>query len=147
MKQKMWMYIVLGVLLACLFGTSIYIDFISKSDNGLSLLLILQMFLGIIGSLVTLFFGLKVFSSKKSYELLLMAFLEVLFVLGIIIINYIYGYGRVVNYENYIEYMEYVSMEFNILLYMLFVGIIGLLTLTSFINEKFPLITKKNNDD
>ena len=150
MKNKKILYIVLGSLLALLVGSSIYIDFITKSSTGLTYLLILEMFIGIAGALTTLFLGLKVFENKKNHELLFMAFLEVLFVLGVITLNWIFGYGKVIDAVDYFDYMGYASMEFNIILYGIFTIVMGLLALNAFINDKLSLmkqVEKKDNNE
>ena len=83
---------------------------------------------------------------KKTYELLFVGFLEILLVLSIVVFNYINGYGGVVDSNNYVDHMNYVSMEFNIYIYIIFVGIIGLLTLNSFVSEKLVLLNKKEEN-
>lgn len=147
MEKKKILYIVLGSLLVLLLGSTIYIDFIAKTSAGLTYLLIGQMFIGIAGTLTTLFLGLKAFENKKNYELLLIAFLEVLFVLGVVTINYVFGYGNAVNSVDYFDYMGFVSMEFNILIYVIFTAILGLLTLNAFINDKLNLMKLKEKKD
>ena len=150
MKNKKILYIVLGSLLALLVGSSIYIDFIAKSTAGLTYLIIGQMFVGIAGALTTLFLGLKAFENKKNHELLFMAFLEILFVLGIITLNWLFGYGKVINAVDYFDYMGYASMEFNIILYGIFTVVMGLLALNAFINDKLSLMKsaeKKDNNE
>ena len=139
MKNRNKLFLVLGVVLFVLIGSSVYISLIAKSSKGLDYLIIGQMFMGIGAVIFTLFMGLKVFDNKKGYEILFIAFLELLFVLGIVCLNYVYGYGRVVDSNNYIEHMRYVSLEFNIYIYLFFVFVIGLLNLNAFINEKFIL--------
>lgn len=139
MKNRDKLFLVLGVVLFVLIGSSVYISLIAKFSKGMDYLIIGQMFMGIVAVIFTLFMGLKVFDNKKGYEILFIAFLELLFVLGIVCLNYVYGYGRVVDSNNYIEYMRYVSLEFNIYIYLFFVFVIGLLNLNAFINEKFIL--------
>lgn len=143
MKSRKTLFILLAVILFLLLGSSVYINFIAKTSSGFTYILLGQMFLGIVSCLMTLFIGLNVFLKKKNYELLFISFLEILFVLGLIVLNYVYGYKNVTNMDNYIEYMEYVSMEFNIYIYLIFMCIIGLLTLNLFIKEKLLLINKK----
>lgn len=136
MNNKKWLIVALSVIALLLLGSSIYIDFIAKSSKGLTYLLIGQIFIGIVASLLTLFLGLYAFPKKKNYELLFMAFLELVFVLGLVTLNYVYGYGNAIDKSDYIDYMGYVSMEFNIYIYIIFVAIIGLLNLNSFLKEK-----------
>lgn len=143
MKSKILLFIVLGAILVLLIGSSIYVDFIAESSNGVTYILIAQMFLGILGLLLTLFMGLKIFENKKSHELLFIGFLETVFVLSVVIFNYVYGYGTVINQSDYIDYMGYISMEFNIYLYIVFAGIIGLLTLNLFVKYKLSISDNK----
>jgi len=145
-KNKVVLFIMLGALLTLLIVSSIYMDFIAKSSKGFTYILIGQMLVGILASLVTLFIGLKVFNNKKNYELLFIGFLEIMFVFGLVLLNYVYGYHNVVNSNNYIEYMEYVSMEFNLFIYLIFVFVIGLLTLNLFVANKINLINKKEKE-
>ena len=97
MNNKKWLIVVFSVAALLLLGSSVYIDFIAKTSSGLTYVLIGQMFVGIIASLFTLFLGLAAFPKKKNYELLLIAFLELVFVLGLVILNYVYGYGNAIN--------------------------------------------------
>lgn len=144
-KYKKYLFITLGVFLLILLGTSIFVN-VANSAAGFTYVLIGQIFIGIFSVIATLFLGLYAFVKMKNYELMLFSFLESLFVLGILIFNYVYGYGGVVDSNNYIEYMEYVSMEFTIYLYVVFVIVIGLLTLNLFVKEKISLLpnNKKN---
>lgn len=151
MKNKKILYIVLGSLLALLIGSSIYTTFIAKTSAGFTYLLIGQMFIGIAGALTTLFLGLKAFENKKNHELLFMTFLEILLVLGVVTLNWVFGYGKVINPVDYFDYMGYASMEFNIILYGIFTVVMGLLALNAFINEKLSLMKvedkNKNNEE
>ena len=97
------------------------------------------MFLGIGGALIILFMGLNAFEKKENYELMFIAFLDVLLVLAVVVLNYVYGYKRVIDYSDYSDYMGYISMEFNIIIYMIFVCVMGLLALNLFIKEKLSL--------
>ena len=139
-KYKKYLFITLGVFLSIILGTSIYVN-VASSASGFTYILIAQIFVGILSVLATLFLGLYAFPKKKNYELMLFSFLESLFVLGILIFNYVYGYGGAVNSNNYIEHMEYISMEFTIYLYVIFVIIIGLLTLDLFVKERISLLS------
>ena len=69
-----------------------------------------------------------------------MGLLELLFVLGVVTINYVWGYASVVNKYDYTDYMEFVSMEFNIYLYVILLVVIGLLNMNLYLNEKFQNI-------
>lgn len=146
MNYKKWLIIALGSVGLLLLGSSIYVDFIAKSSKGLTYLLIGQIFVGIAGSLLTLFLGLNAFPKKKNHELLFIAFLELVFVLGLVTLNYVCGYGNVINRSDYIDYMAYVSMEFNIYIYVIFIAVIGLLDLNLYLKEKLS-ITKETNEN
>jgi len=143
MKNKIVFYGVLIGILVLLLSGSVYIDFIANTSKGMSFLLISQMFVGISGVIFTLFAGLKFLNNKKSSELMFISFLEALFVLGLVIFNYTYGYNNAVNDNNYIEYMEYASMEFNVFIYIVFVVVLGLLNLNLYVNEKLNMFNKK----
>ena len=142
MKNKKILYVILSAILFVILVSSIYINFISKSGKGMDLLIIGNIFLGIGAAITTLFMGLKVFDSKKGYQILFIAFLELLLVLAIVCLNYVYGYGKVVNLNNYVDYMRYVSLEFNIYIYCLFIFVIGLLNLNSYISDKKESFSK-----
>ena len=142
MNNKKWLIVVFSVAALLLLGSSIYVDFIAKTSSGLTYVLIGQMFVGIVASLLTLFLGLDAFPKKKSYQLLLIAFLELVFVLGLVTLNYVYGYGNAINRSDYIDYMGYVSMEFNICIYIVFVAVIGLLNLNAFLKERLNISKK-----
>ena len=146
MRNKKILYIILACLFAVILASSIYVNFIAKSIKLFDYILIGQIFLGIGASMITLFLGLNIFNNKKTYELLFVGFLEILLVLSIVVFNYINGYGGVVDSNNYVDHMNYVSMEFNIYIYIIFVGIIGLLTLNSFVSEKLVLLNKKEEN-
>ncbi len=139
MKSKKILFLVLSIVLFVLIGSSVYISLIAKSSKGIDYLIIGQMFVGIGAAIITLFMGLKAFDTKKAYQILFIAFLELLLVFAIVCLNYVYGYGRIVTSNNYIEHMKYISLEFNIYIYLIFIFIIGLLNLNAFINEKFIL--------
>ena len=141
-KMKIALYTIISILGFILLSASIYMNLIAKSSTGLTILLIAQIFIGIAGCLITLFMGLKVYNEKKNFELLCISFLEVLLVLGVVIFNYVNGYGSIVNRNDYIEYMEYVSMEYNIYVYIIFIVVIGILTLNLYLKEKLPLLKK-----
>ena len=136
MINKKVLFIVLGVIFAILIGTSVYVNFLAKSSNGLTYILIGQILLGIVAAIATLFVGVNSFSNKKNYKLLFIAFLEILFALGLVTLNYVYGYNKIVEFSNYNEYMEYISMEMNLWVFAVFALIIGLLTLNLFIKDK-----------
>lgn len=144
MNKKSVMFVVLGVLFMLIVGSSIYIDFIAKTTKGFDYIIICQMILGISAVLTTLFMGLSLFPKKKNYELLLIAFLESIFVLGVIVLNYVIGYRNLVDVSNYVDHMGYISMEFNIILYFILVMIIGLLDLNLFIMDKLSLLKMDN---
>ena len=69
--------------------------------------------------------------------------------MSLVILNYVSGYGGIVDRNNYIGYMQYVSMEFNICLYGLFVVVIGILVLNLYIKERFAVASEKldNNEE
>ena len=137
MKSRKWLYGILCGVVLLLLGSSIYINFVTKNSNYLTYLLIGQMFVGIIGFLSILFLGLDGLEHKKSYELLFIGLLELLFVLGLVILNYVCGYASVVNKYDYTDYMGFVSMEFNIYLYIILLVVIGMLNINLYITEKF----------
>lgn len=142
MNNKKWLIVVLSIAALLLLVSSIYIDLIAKTSKGLTYVLIGQIFIGIIASLFTLFLGLDAFPKKKNYQLLFIAFLELVFILGLVTLNYVYGFGNAINRSDYIDYMGYVSMEFNICIYIIFVAVIGLLNLNAFLKERLNISKK-----
>ena len=138
MKNNKVLYIVLGVILFVLLGSSVYINFIAKDSTFLSYILLVQIMLGVASAIVTLFLC----KNKKSHQVLFISFLEVLFSLSIVTLNTIHGYNKVLNVTIYSEYMEYVSMIMNIYIFIIFSVIIGLLSLSQFI--KYKLEVKEN---
>lgn len=143
MSKKTLLFIILGSLLGLLLVSSIYMNFIATTSKGFTYVMLGQMFIAPVAVLITLFLGSSIFINKKNYELMFIGFLEALFVLGIVILNYVFGYRTSIVYSNYIEYMRYVSMEFNIFIYLLFTIIIGVLTLNLFIFNKFSFSKKE----
>ncbi len=133
--SKKVLFIVLGVILFLLVGSSIYVNFMAKSGVVVSYLLFAQIVLGLVAVITTLFASNKAFISKKSHEVLLIAFLESLFVLGLVILNTVVGYRDVTNIVNYGEYMEYVSMYMNIYLFLGFSLILGAFSLNFYIKS------------
>ncbi len=129
-------YIVLGVILFLLVGSSIYTNFICNNPTIVNYILLAQILLGVITSIFTLYVGSNILTNKKSYKIMLISLLEVIFVLLLVTLNVVYGYKNVINANVYNEYMEYVSMYTNIYIYGLFAFILGLLTLNSFITYK-----------
>ena len=145
MKNKKLLFIILSVILFVLASSSVYINLIAKSSKGMDYLIIGDMFLGIVAAITTLFFGLSVFENKKGYQILFIAFLELVLVLATVCLNYVYGYRNIVDSNNYIEHMRYVSLEFNIFIYCVFIFVVGLLNLNAFINEKVLIGKKLDN--
>lgn len=136
MKTKKNLFIILGVIFFLLIGSAIYVNFFAKSIQGLTYILLSQIFLGIISTMVTLFLGGRVMNNKKNYEILFLALLQCFFVLGIVTMCYVYGYNTVLDADNYTKYMEYISMNMNINLYMIFTFIFALLNFNLYIKEK-----------
>jgi len=142
MKGNKVLYIILWIILFVLIGSSVYVDFISKSVKGVSYILLGQILLGVFSAIATLFLC----KNKKNYKVLFIAFLEILFVLGLVILNTVYGYKNLLDITNYNEYMEYVSMNINIYLFLAFNLIIGLLSLDLFIKNNNKNILDKEGE-
>jgi len=87
MKGNKVLYIILWIILFVLIGSSVYVDFISKSVKGVSYILLGQILLGVFSAIATLFLC----KNKKNYKVLFIAFLEILFVLGLVILNTVGG--------------------------------------------------------
>lgn len=136
MNKKTLLFVILGSLLGLLLVSSIYMNFIAITSKGFTYIMLGQMFIAPVAVLVTLFLGSNVFINKKSHELMFMGFLQTLFILGLVLLNYVFGYRNAINYSDYIEYMRYVSMEFNVFIYLMFAIIIGVFTLNLFIVNK-----------
>lgn len=134
--NKKTFYIVLGVILFLLVGSSVYTNFICKNSNIINYILLVQILLGVIVSIYTLYVGSNVLTNKKNYKIMLVSLLEVLFTLGLVTLNVVYGYRNAINANVYNEYMEYVSMYINIYIYGLFAFILGILTLNSYVDYK-----------
>lgn len=139
MKNKKILYITLIVDLVLLLGSSIFINFIAKNANLVSYIILGQIFIGILSCIVTLLIGSETLN-KKNYKVMFLSFLEILFVLSLIILNTTYGYRNILNDGVYKDYMIYVSTVINIYIYILFTCIIGLLNLHLFINDKLHVI-------
>lgn len=131
MKSNKVLYIVLSLILLVLIGSSVYVNFLCENTNVISYVLLGQIIVGIISSMVTLLLC----NNKKNHKVLFISFLEILFTLGLVCLNTFYGYKNAVNIANYAEYMEYVSMNMNIYLFVIFAGVIGLLSLDLFIKN------------
>ncbi len=135
MNRKIF-YIVLGVILFLLVGSSVYTNFICNNPNIVNYILLVQILLGVVSAIFTLYVGSSVLTNKKNYKIMLISLLEVLFTLILVTLNVVYGYKNVINVNVYNEYMEYVSMYTNIYIYGLFAFVLSLLTLNSFIDYK-----------
>lgn len=135
MNRKIF-YIVLGVILFLLVGSSVYTNFICNNPNVVNYILLVQILLGVVSAIFTLYVGSSVLTNKKNYKIMLISLLEVLFTLILVTLNVVYGYKNVINVNVYNEYMEYVSMYTNIYIYGLFAFVLSLLTLNSFIDYK-----------
>lgn len=135
MNRKIF-YIVLGVILFLLVGSSVYTNFICNNPSVVNYILLAQILLGVVSSIFTLYVGSYVLTNKKNYKIMLISLLEVLFTLILVTLNVVYGYKNVINVNVYNEYMEYVSMYTNIYIYGLFAFVLSLLTLNSFIDYK-----------
>lgn len=135
MNRKIF-YIVLGVILFLLVGSSVYTNFICNNPNVVNYILLVQILLGVVSAIFTLYVGSSVLTNKKNYKIMLISLLEVLFTLILVTLNVVYGYKNVINVNVYNEYMEYVSMYTNIYIYGLFAFALSLLTLNSFIDYK-----------
>ena len=131
MKNNKVLYIVLGVILFALAGSSVYVNFIADNAEIVSYVLLSQIMLGIVSAIVTMFLCV----GKKTYKVLFISFLQVLFVLALVILNTVYGYKNIVNKIDYGEYMEYVSMNLSICLYIVFTAFIGLFSLRQYIKD------------
>lgn len=129
MKNNKILYIILASILFVLLGSSIYVNFIAKSSIVVSYVLLVQIIIGVMSAIVTLFLC----RDKKNYQVLLIAFLEILFTMGLVTLNTMYGYSNLIDITNYGEYMEYVSMNMNIYIFTIFGLIIGLFSLDQFI--------------
>ena len=129
MKNNRILYIILASILFVLLVSSIYVNFIAKNSVAISYVLLVQIIIGIMSAIVTLFLC----RDKKNYQVLLIAFLEILFTMGLVTLNTMYGYSNVLDITNYGEYMEYVSMNMNIYIFTIFGLIIGVFSLNQFI--------------
>lgn len=134
--NKKTFYIVLGIILFLLVGSSVYTNFMCKNPNVINYILLAQVLLGVIASIFTLYVRSNVLTNKKNYKIMLISLLEVLFTLGLVTLNIVYGYKNAINTNIYNEYMEYVSMYTNIYIYGLFAFILGILTLNSYVDYK-----------
>lgn len=136
MKNNKGLYIILSVILLSLIGSSVYVNFFAKSSKLVSYILLGQIIVGVIAGMFTLFLC----RNKKNHEVLFIAFLEILFVIALVTLNTIYGYNNVLNVHNYAEYMEYISMYFNIYVFVVFGGVIGLFSLNQYAKYRCNLI-------
>ena len=112
------------------------IHFASKNDVVVSYIILGQIILGIVSSIVTMFLC----NNKKNHEVIGIAFFEILFSLALVILNTVYGYKNIVDFNNYGMYMEYASMHANVYLFVVFAFLIGIFYLNSYIKY----ITHKN---
>lgn len=131
MKNNKILYVILSTILLVLVGSSVYVNFMAKDANLVSYIMIGEIMLGIASSIVTLFMCV----GKKSHKVLLISFLQVLFTIGLVTLNTVYGYKELVNLNSYNEYMEYVSMNMNVYLFIIFGVIMGLFTLDQYIKS------------
>lgn len=129
MKNNKILYIILSCILLILLGSSVFVNFIAKDSNLVSYVLLGEIMLGITSAIVTLFLCV----GKKSCKVLLISFLQIVFTIGLVILNFVYGYKKLVNFEAYNEYMEYVSMNMNIYLFLIFGAVMGLFSLDQYI--------------
>ena len=132
MKNNRVLFIVLSAILVILLGSSVYINFMAKNSEVVSYMLLAQIMIGIISAIVTLFLCV----GKKNYKVLLIAFLQILFTIGLVTLNTVYGYNNLINSNNYSEYMEYVSMNMNVYLFVIFGLVMGIFTLDQFIKYR-----------
>lgn len=136
MKGKSLVYILLSFVGLLLIGSSIYVNFIAKSSEILSYIILVGLMVGIFGSISFILLGNKYLIDKKDYHILFVGFLILVFTFALSILNVVYGYKGIVNVNDYKEYMLYVSAHTNLYIYGLFTLIIGVLTLNLFINNK-----------
>lgn len=129
MKNNKILYIILGAILFVLVGTSVYVNFMVKSSEVVSYILLAQIMIGIASSVVTLFMC----EHKKNHIVFTISFLQILFSIVIVILNTVYGYKELLDLNNYNEYMEYVSMNMNVYLFIMFGAFMGLFSLDQYV--------------
>lgn len=136
MKGKFLVYILLSFVGLLLIGSSVYVNFIAKSSEALSYIVLAGLMIGIFGSIGFILLGNKCLTEKKDYHIMFVGFLILVFTFALSILNVVYGYKGILNVNDYKEYMLYVSTHTNLYIYGLFTSIIGVLTLNMFINHK-----------
>jgi len=129
MKNNKVLFIILGIVLFLLLGTSVYVNFIAKSSGVVSYVILSQIILGVVATISTLYLC----KNKKNHQVMFIAFLEILFSLSLVIFNTVYGYNKVMDINDYSQYMEYTSMNMNIYMYIIFAFVIGVFCLNSYI--------------
>ena len=135
MKKNKIILLVLSVIVLALLGISVYVNFIAKNSSGFSYIILAGLLIGILGSMCMIIFGNKHLDNKKDYHVLTIGFLVLVFTLGISILNIVYGYNNLLDFNNYKEYMVYVSTITNTYIYALFTFVVGFIDLNLYIKH------------
>lgn len=135
MKNNKILGVILSIILLALVGSAVYVNFLAKDSSLVSYILLGEIMLGILSSVITLFLCV----GKKSYKVLLISFFQILFTIGVVILNTVYGYAKLIDFNSFNQHMEYISMNMNVYLFIIFGVFMGLFTLDQYIksfNEK-----------
>lgn len=136
MKEKKGIVIPVAISIIINVISCILICFAFKNPSVSSYFILINMILSIIVSMYVFLKGNKYLQDKKDYEIMFVAFLLLMFTFLSMTLASVAGYKSVAYSTGYVSYMEYTSTLFNLLIYLIFILIIGIFNLNLYIKSK-----------